>query len=238
MFTDVDISKWDATNWIKGIEAKTHWIEVDVVGIGVIYYPLGLPMEGVYDTISCLLWEESTHKYEIPEASVREGDVVIDAGAAEGLFSLMVADRASSVFAFEPAPVLKDCLLATIGEYNNVHFSHTALSSYRTRSGSLEGYGERCELGGSEENKTPIMVDTIDHVFGLKRVNFIKADVEGSELALLKGAKSTLQIWGPRLAICLYHKPEDREEIPAYLTSLGVGYVFKDSVDVLHAWVE
>ncbi len=51
-------------------------------------------------------------------------------------------------------------------------------------------------------------------------------DVEGAELKSLIGAKNTIIKNKPRLAICVYHKPEDICEIPEYILSLVPEYKF------------
>lgn len=53
---------------------------------------------------------------------------------------------------------------------------------------------------------------------------FVKMDIEGSELEALKGMSRTICACKPKLAICMYHKPEDMWEIPMYLKKLVPEY--------------
>ena len=75
------------------------------------------------------------------------------------------------------------------------------------------------EMGGSDSIETV----TLDS-FIQERVTFIKMDIEGAELEALKGAKRLIQTYRPKLAICIYHKPEDLTEIPLYIKSLVPDY--------------
>lgn len=77
----------------------------------------------------------------------------------------------------------------------------------------------------AEERDCTISAVPIDEVVDSKlRVTMIKMDVEGSELEALKGAKNTIQRDKPKLAICIYHKPEDMTEIPLYIKELVPEY--------------
>ena len=78
----------------------------------------------------------------------------------------------------------------------------------------------------SAEGDVQIELTDIDSEVGDDKVTFIKMDIEGAELNALKGACKTILKNRPRLAICIYHKPEDICEIPEYLLSLVPEYRF------------
>ena len=72
-------------------------------------------------------------------------------------------------------------------------------------------------------NEITINMTTIDDFVqerGLSRLDFIKLDIEGSELAALEGARQSFLRFAPRFAICIYHKPEDIWTIPQFIKSL------------------
>jgi FkbM family methyltransferase len=54
--------------------------------------------------------------------------------------------------------------------------------------------------------------------------DFIKMDIEGSEIEALKGARDTISIQAPRLAISIYHKASDLWEIPLLIKNLNPKY--------------
>ena len=78
------------------------------------------------------------------------------------------------------------------------------------------------ELAGTEK----VPADSIDHVLNGERATFIKMDIEGSEYQALLGAEQTIKKYHPRLAISLYHKPEDVLEIPYLIHKMNPDYRF------------
>ena len=62
------------------------------------------------------------------------------------------------------------------------------------------------------------------YLMNKEEVTFIKMDIEGAELKALKGAKNIILRDKPKLAISIYHKPEDIVEIPLFIKELVPEY--------------
>ncbi len=65
-----------------------------------------------------------------------------------------------------------------------------------------------------------VEVTTIDKVVGDEKVAFIKMDVEGAELAALKGGRKVIERDMPILAISAYHRQEDLITLIPYISNL------------------
>ncbi len=78
----------------------------------------------------------------------------------------------------------------------------------------------------NENGSSIVSTMAIDEIADGKQITFIKMDIEGAELEALKGAAETIQRNKPKLAICVYHKPEDIIDIPAYILKLNAAYRF------------
>ena len=72
-------------------------------------------------------------------------------------------------------------------------------------------------------NMATIRLTRLDDLFH-EEVSMIKADIEGAELAMLKGGSKLIKQCKPRLAICLYHTPFDMIDIPLYIKQLVPEY--------------
>lgn len=174
--------------------------------------------------------------YEDGNVTLKENDIVIDAGANIGIFSLFASKKVGSggvVYSFEPITEAAELLTKNIAanKLSNVVWAPYALSDRRQRiSISLdEGLlGNSAILNKSEkiEEVEGITLDEYVEENDIKRVDFIKADIEGAERYFLQGAKQTITKHRPRIAICTYHLPDDPEVIENLLRSYVPEYTF------------
>ncbi|MGB8356503.1 MAG: FkbM family methyltransferase [Chthoniobacteraceae bacterium] len=65
-----------------------------------------------------------------------------------------------------------------------------------------------------------IQLVALDEIMPSFRPNYIKLDIEGSELAALQGGAEMIQKHQPALAVCVYHHPDHLWTIPLYLREL------------------
>jgi len=72
----------------------------------------------------------------------------------------------------------------------------------------------------SEAGKTVRLSDILKD----EKVTYIKMDIEGSVLQALSGAEEIIKKQKPKLAICLYHKPEHLWEVPLYIKKIVPEY--------------
>ena len=81
----------------------------------------------------------------------------------------------------------------------------------------------------SESKECVFKTETIDHLVEtgrIEKLDFVKMDIEGAELAALKGAEQSIRRFKPDLAITVYHSLGDFWQIPKFLDSLNLGYKF------------
>ena len=71
----------------------------------------------------------------------------------------------------------------------------------------------------------------------LEKIDFIKMDLEGTELDALKGAFYSIKKFIPKLAICVYHLKNDIYEIPMNLKELLPEYNFFIKQTEAELWV-
>lgn len=164
------------------------------------------------------------------------GDV-IDCGAFIGDSSLLFSKYTSSqVYAIEAQKENIDLINQTIdiNSVKNIVPINIGVSDapgtafiYENDNSNL---GTFYPYSGREYGESiSVEIDTIDSIVEQykMRPSFIKADIEGSETAMLKGAIDTLKKYRPTMIICLHHTSTDFWGIKPFVESLDLGYKFK-----------
>lgn len=153
---------------------------------------------------------------------VPAGCTAIDVGTNRGYYSYALAKVAERVEAFEPNPILARFAQQKLGPKVRIH--EVALADRESRQKFYvpqDENGVDRHLGGHLGHAPPaskyaeyeVRVATLDS-FGFDRVGFIKIDAEGSELAVIEGAKGTIARWRPNLVVeLLVNWHESRAEI-------------------------
>lgn len=186
-----------------------------------------------------------------------EPEIYVDAGAYVGdsLERFIWAHYGifRKAIAFEPGPRQRSALALRVSRLkaewalddDRIVIVPAALGARSgvARAESQSGHMTSLALDG--EGSTEIRIESLDAYLAGARASFIKADVEGMEMDLLEGAKSTIATYRPRLAICVYHYPTDIPTISHYLKSLVPDYRFalrhhspQLMETVLYAWVD
>lgn len=173
-----------------------------------------------------------TQYFDVKDVSPSpDGEIFVDAGCFDGKTSFNASEWANGnlnkIYAFEPdVNSLENCdaKLQSIGcEYELHNFAtwdKETMLSFDVHMNA--GYGSKV----SEFGASYVKANSIDNIVQGRPVTYIKLDVEGSELKTLEGAISTIKKWRPKLAISIYHKPEDILELPAFVEKLGLNYKY------------
>lgn len=180
------------------------------------------------------LLEQYAYRTESVQIAAEDGDYIIDGGGCWGdtaLYFSSIAGDTGKVFSFEFVPS-NIALLQKNLDLNYKYTGQTEIvpAALWDKSGESvdfqsNGPASSIALGGTGAGKAvTITIDDFVRDRKLPRVDFIKMDIEGAELKALMGAIETIKVFKPKLAICIYHKPDDYFEIPVFLNSLDVGY--------------
>lgn len=163
-------------------------------------------------------------QYLVPELQFSDHEIIVDCGAYTGdtaklFYEIIPGCR---VIALEPDEknfeLLQQCKLEGL-----IAIKAGAWSEDTTLSFSNLGGGT--SMGAiSDSGNTTIEVKALDHIAECQSATYIKMDIEGSELEALKGATNIIKKMRPKLAICIYHKPQDFFEIPLYIRKLNPDY--------------
>jgi len=180
------------------------------------------------------LLKASYDDYFHPVVKPEKEDVVIDGGAWHGDSCVEFSHRLNRecrIYSFEPEKNNFEKLLNTIRKNNiekcvfpineGLYKKRCSLALDTSKDNDMqfqvqvEGYGETINV---------ISIDEFVRERKIKKVDYIKMDIEGSEYKALEGSKKTIERFKPKLAICVYHRYSDLWEIPLLIKRLNSEY--------------
>lgn len=179
-------------------------------------------------------YEKQTNR--ILESNLSIGDWVLEAGANTGTETLLISrliGSAGRIFAFEPVKHVVEKLNRnlSLNRIENVTIMQVALGDEERdisfyiypQNHPNQGMGSKVlENAGLE--KINVRQTTIDALFNrgeLPRFDFLKMDVQGAELDILRGGKNSITFYKPKIFL----------EAAEDLSSLKMIYKFLDDID-------
>ncbi len=153
-------------------------------------------------------WEEH-HDRHVFCSFLREGMTVMDVGANIGVYALLAARTVGptgKVYAFEPVPEIFTQLQEHIALNNATNIIPVPIAlADKKGTAKMSVAGGMSSLFRHETSRfIEVPLERLDDFVaeqGIERVDAIKIDVEGAELAVIKGADKTLRQHKPLLMV-------------------------------------
>ena len=161
-----------------------------------------------FDRLLCLLLHrvglmgKADHAFLLTH--VRPGMTVVDIGANQGLYTLLFsrcAGPTGCILAFEPDDALHAALEENIA-YNRVQNVQSYCVALGARDETLTLHRSLLNSGdnrlvldghkGNDSDSTRVRVERLDVMFAGRRIDFIKMDVQGWEMEVLRGMEALL----------------------------------------------
>jgi FkbM family methyltransferase len=178
---------------------------------------------------------------------VGRGATAVDVGASWGFFSYHLAravGRDGALFSYEPHPMNKPVLEKLAKGNRNVRFRSAAVSDLNgTADLQVPVFGSRHVTAqsslshgfdgqhGVRVEKVTVPTVRLDDEVGDRRVDFVKVDVEGHEMSVLRGASVLLRKYLPPMLIEIEQRHLDGpiEEVFAEIDNIGYVLYFIDN---------
>ncbi len=211
-------SQWPLIEQARGLLVDD---ESRVAYDAIISFRLGI----VLDDPVTLCAEQQYFPESLRRWMPASGCSYLDGGAYDG-DTLRMAQSALSpaqIYAFEPDPSNYQRLCAfTTGQSLPVTQFPLGLSDAPAFLRFRSGQSDASSL--DRDGDSTIQVAALDDLFRHTRIDFIKLDIEGSEIPALQGARQLIAMRPPFLAIAGYHRWDDLWRIPLLINDFSKKY--------------
>jgi hypothetical protein len=132
-----------------------------------------------------------------------EDYIFIDVGAAEGLISLRLINRAKHIFLIE----------------NDIKWINSLRTTFKDYEDKVTLYNKTCS---SHEGSSTMK---LSEIIEKDKKYFIKIDVEGNEMDVLKSINFDNLSKESKLIVCTYHNQNDYDIISSFFNDIGLKYI-------------
>lgn len=180
--------------------------------------------------------------YDHPSINFKNRKWVLDAGAAEGYFSVFsLLNSPALVIAVEPLTLMRPALKTTLDLHANGRETIIVTAALADKPGWSEiqvDYDHICDsklpstasvadssaMNLVTERVTVTTIDQLALQYSLGASGLIKMDIEGYEMAALSGAVSLMKDCKPALAIAVYHDIENARKCADIIKAANSSY--------------
>ncbi len=197
-----------------------------------------LKEEGVVE--ECIItiadWRNSSSQY-FDLFTAREHEVFVDCGCYDGSTAFRFAAWCAEggvtydrIWSFEPDKNSFIKCKKILGALDKCELYPYGISNKAGKVGFCANGNENAHIIKAEVSEDAlseyIEVIQLDEFLKGERITFVKMDIEGAEYDALKGVAQIIKEQKPKLAISIYHTPNDIIKIPELLLELRPDYKF------------
>ena len=162
----------------------------------------------------------------------RPKGIAIDVGANFGCWTLPLSKHATHVHAYEPQECCRDLIVRSVyaNGFTNITVWNAAVGSKngtvlvpRLDIEAADNFGGVSLLGACDEGN-PVPIIPLDSMSYPRTVTFIKIDVEGGELDVLRGARDLIATDRPILMLEMDHPLTDLVALQQWLTDANYAF--------------
>lgn len=160
----------------------------------------------------------------------RKDDIVIDAGANIGDFTVKIARRVSTVIAIEPSKENLSYLRLNTENVNNIKIIPKAIGK---KEGLIGFTGQGVSAGVNEYADNLVEIDTLDRICDDLKIGptLLKMDIEGYEGDALKGMEKSID--SVRRMVIEIHDERNRRDCEDELIRHGFKIRYQNKMDVV-----
>ena len=187
--------------------------------------------------------------YQYNSVFLQPEDIVIDAGANMGIFSIFANHFYNcKCYAFEPVQSVIEVFKKNIEQNRMENAIEIIPYGLSDKECEIDIQVDANNFGASSFVRNPaectgtekihcITLDQWAKETNIDKIDFIKADIEGAERYMLSGATEVLKNFAPKLSICTYHLPDDPQVLEEIISKANPNYKIEHAYLKLYAYV-